>query len=292
MKKRNIIIAILIILLVAISASLFFKVTNKKKVDLVPITKKLFEQHMDELLHEPGKENIESSYTITKIQPLAGDSKEFVSDIYYDLSATEGNDTEVVKCKWTMRIKKTSTGKYTVKDEGVHVTTTGLKAIKDTEKISSKIANIVNKNAISLDTPNKYSIRGNRVSVTYDNGDKYTDVPVPLEDLLSKNAIDNLANNKSASLEDGSYYITPEITAFVHGGEEGVSGEPVKVTVTDNEGKSWSTYSVSGTESEYGYLRKFVGFTSKDQGYVVITSSVAMGHQENNIYETKDGGKT
>lgn len=292
MKKRNIIIAVIIILLAAIGITIFALVSPKKETDLTPIAKKLFEQNINELLHEPGKENIQSSYTITKIKLLAGDSKEFVADIYYNLSATEGNDTEVVKCKWTLRIKKSSNGKYVVKEEGVHVTTKGLKPIKDTEKVSDKVSKIVNKNTLSLDTKNKYSIRGSRVSVTYDNGDKYVDVPVALEDLLSKDAINNLANNKTASLEDGSYYITPEITAFVHGGEEGVSGEPVKVTLTDNEGKSWSTYNVSGTESEYGYARKFVGFTSKDQGFVVLTSSVAMGHQENNIYITKDGGKT
>ena len=287
-KKRNLTIAISVLLIAAIIITVFFAffyTKEKSSADLAAITNPLFEKHMNELLNEPGKENLKSSYNITATKIIAGASKEFVADIYYDLSATDASGTETVQCKWTMRIKKSTADKYIVVDQGVHVKTDGLKLVKDTTKASSKSSTDTE---LSLTSPNKYAIRVNRISVTYDNGVNWVDVPVPIEDLLNKGELTNLANGKKAALNDGSYYITPEKTAFVYSGAD----NSIKVTTTDNEGKAWYTYKVPNTASDYEYGSEFVGFTSKLQGFVVSTSSVAMGHQENNIYETSDGGIT
>lgn len=291
-KKMYAIIIVSLLSIVVITMGVyksFYKHSEeeKKKVDLIQVSSKLFQEYMEKEENQPGHENIESSYNIKEIKIIAGDYREFVADINYDLMATTGNDTEVVNCKWPMRIKRISDGKYKVVDQGIHFNKNGLKPIKDSTKkeyIKSK------EFEVSLNSPNKYTIRDRRVSVTYDNGKTWADVPVVLESLLSENALTDLANNVNENefLEEGSYYITPEKTAFVYGNKD----SDVKVTISEDKGKSWKTYEVQGSKDDYGYERKLVGFTSKNQGYVVLTTGVAMGHQENYIYETNDGGKT
>lgn len=289
-KKRYIIIVLSILtVLDIIIATLTIFYSGKGKADLLRSSNKLFEEHMYKLSNEAKNNNVESSYTIKEIKIVAGNYREFVAHINYDAIYTAGNDTEVINSKWMMRIKRVSNDKYKILKQGISVDTTGLKSIKDPIK---KTYGNGSKPILSLDSPNKYSIRNNRVSVTYDNGKKWLDIPVALDELLNKNELTNLANfdddNNNELLDEGSYYITPKKTAFVYGDE----GEPVKVVISDNKGKSWFTSNVQGSEDEYGYERKFVGFISPKQGYVVLTTSVAMGHQENYIYETNDSGKT
>lgn len=141
---------------------------------------------------------------------------------------------------------------------------------------------------VSLTSPNKYKIDGDTISLTYDNGAKWSDVPVPITTLMSKKELSNITNYKDTYLANGSYFITPKVTAFVYGGDN----EAVKLLISNNQGKSWNTFKIPGTASDEDYSDKYIGFTSESHGYVLLTSSVAMGHQENNIYETNDGGKT
>jgi photosystem II stability/assembly factor-like uncharacterized protein len=285
-KGKHLIICISIFLIIAIIITIFIGFSNKKdNTDLTSITNKLFEKHMGELLNVPEKKNLEAAYNITATKIIAGNSKEFVAEIDYDLTATEASNTETVQFKWTMRIKKSMEGKYTVIEQGANVSTKGLKQIKDSTKTMNKATE---KAPLIINPSNKYSIRSNRISVTYDDGKNWTDVPVPMEELLSKDQLTNLANGKKATLEDGSYYISEGRTAFIYGGESG----RVKITTTDNKGKSWYASEISNKGLDDFYANEYIGFTSEQQGYVVLTSSVAMGHQENNIYETSDGCKT
>jgi len=285
-KKRYIAIAISILVVAAITLTTFMVFFNKKdKVDLAPISNKLFEEHMDKLLNNPEKKNIQASYNVTSTKIVAGNSKEFVAEIYYDLTATEVNNTETTQFIWTVRIKKSTQGKYLVVAEGTPVNTKGLKLIKDTSKATTKKSTPT---PISPNSAYKYAIKGNKISVTYNNGVKWVDVPLLISSFFNSVELANIDKNHNATLEDGSYYITPKKTAFIHGG----NGNTVKVTISDNQGESWYTFEIPGTAVDYDYDRKFVGFTTQLQGYVLLTSSVAMGHQENIIYETNDGGKT
>lgn len=293
-KKRYLAIIIIAIMIIATAVISIVKfksddMSQKEKEYLISVTHKFFTKHMNDLLNDPSKKNIESSYTITNTKIIAGDKHEFVADVYYDLIATMANDTDLAHMKWTVRIKESSADKYKIVDEGAWVKTTGLKPVKNPPDPKVK-KNPAAK--MSLNSPNKYAIRGSRVSVTYDSGKRWVDVPVSLDELLNETQTIEFNRADDVELDDGSYYISPKITAFVYGADAGPVVEPLKVVITTNKGKSWNTVNIQTDDAQYGYDRKFIGFTSEKQGYLVLTSSVAMGHQENSIYETNDGGKT
>jgi hypothetical protein len=63
------------------------------------------------------------------------------------------------------------------------------------------------------------------------------------------------------------------------------------VLISNNEGQTWSNYSVADTKADDD-TQKYVGFTTKNDGWLLLAGDVAMGHQENRIFQTSDGGKT
>ncbi len=94
--------------------------------------------------------------------------------------------------------------------------------------------------------------------------------------------------DQAAYFTGRAVYIAKEITAIAYGG---VGEEAVKVLISNDEGQIWNSYDVSGTKSSEIY-EKYIGFTTKTNGWLVLTSGVAMGHQENRIFQTSNGGKT
>ena len=58
-----------------------------------------------------------------------------------------------------------------------------------------------------------YEIKNNTLSVTYDGGEKYINVPVDTSNLL-------FSGDSTTELKKGSYYISTTKTAFVYGGSE------------------------------------------------------------------------
>lgn len=75
-----------------------------------------------------------------------------------------------------------------------------------------------------------YEIKNNTLSVTYDGGEKYINVPVDTSNLL-------FSGDSTTELKKGSYYISTTKTAFVYGGK--VSGNnkvPVTLVYTNDMG--------------------------------------------------------
>jgi bla regulator protein BlaR1 len=111
---------------------------------------------------------------------------------------------------------------------------------------------------------------------------------------IRKSAVVSLApdtNDQAAYFEDKAIYISDEVTAVAYG-DNANPASPVTVLISNNEGQTWSNYSVADTKVD-DYTQKYVGFTTKNDGWLLLAgSSVAMGHQENRIFQTSDGGKT
>jgi len=109
-----------------------------------------------------------------------------------------------------------------------------------------------------------------------------------------KSAVVSLApdtNDQAAYFEDKAIYISDEVTAVAYG-DNANPASPVTVLISNNEGQTWSNYSVADTKVD-DYTQRYVGFTTKNDGWLLLAgSSVAMGHQENRIFQTSDGGKT
>ena len=131
--------------------------------------------------------------------------------------------------------------------------------------------------------PEKYAFNHGKLQITYDDGQSW--IPITMDE----NQLFIEEKDKNKAMVQGTYYISEEKTAFIYGGKE---DKQMKVLLTNDKGANWQSYNIEGANSEYGYDVKTIGFTHRNHGYVILSDDcVAAGHQENHIYETKDGGK-
>lgn len=88
------------------------------------------------------------------------------------------------------------------------------------------------------------------------------------------------------TVDETGFYISKDKAAIVYGG---FNGEPVKVLISEDMGKSWNTYLIT---DEMRGTTKYVGFTTRNNGWIVLSSFYGMGSENHYIYKTNDGGKT
>lgn len=166
---------------------------------------------------------------------------------------------------------------------------------EDKYNISSKISGKENKKTISPEEKMKqketemrnkgceYFVFDKKVKVTYDKGEHWVEVPVDI-DKLTERAEEVKDKSK---LQEGSYYISPNKIAFVYGGTQ---ENPVTVLSSDDKGKTWKRQAIEN--STRGSRMEFIGFSSKDNGYIVVSGDRTMSFEITYVYLTKDGGKT
>ncbi len=112
------------------------------------------------------------------------------------------------------------------------------------------------------------------VTLSYDNGKTTAKAPLTLQP------------GGSVSADAVGFYISSEKTAIAYGGAD----KTVTVLTSDDMGKTWSSADIllDGTQASWNC----VGFTSQNDGWLVICSFVGMGREQHYIYMTADGGKT
>ncbi|MBW4084988.1 M56 family metallopeptidase [Paenibacillus sp. S150] len=130
------------------------------------------------------------------------------------------------------------------------------------------------------DTGNSYSINqeGN-VSISYQNGAIIAKTPLKL---------DTTGTVLGMGRTDTGFFISGDKTAIVYGFADG-NESPLHVLVSDDRGETWNDYTIEGAK---GYDAKFIGFTNKQDGWIVAGGSAGVGHSLNYVYQTSDGGKT
>lgn len=125
------------------------------------------------------------------------------------------------------------------------------------------------------DTGCSYSLdaQGN-VLLSYNNGTNTCKVPLTFQP------------GGSISVDTVGFYISSEKTAIAYGDAAGT----VTVLISDDMGKTWNNASIplNGVTASWNCI----GFTSQNDGWLVICSFVGMGHELHYIYMTSDGGKT
>lgn len=89
------------------------------------------------------------------------------------------------------------------------------------------------------------------------------------------------------SVDEAGFYISEEKTAIAYGG---FYGEPVYVLTSGDMGKTWEKSEVIARG--IGASQLYVGFITPDDGWLVLCNFHGMGHEDNFIYRTADGGKT
>jgi hypothetical protein len=97
-------------------------------------------------------------------------------------------------------------------------------------------------------------------------------------------------DDQSAYFQDKAVYISDKVTAIAYGDTTN-QVSPIMVLISNDEGKTWTSYSVPDTKAD-DYTQKYVGFTTKNDGWLLLAEGVAMGHQNNRIFQTSDGGKS
>lgn len=126
-----------------------------------------------------------------------------------------------------------------------------------------------------------YKIEDERCYVSYDGGNTWTLVPVDLETLVEVGD----GNSYYNQLQEGSYFITPEKTAFIYGG---TMQSELLVTSSTDKGVTWNTAKVS--EQLNNTRLKFISFPTGTVGYVIATNERTMSQERQIIYKTNDGG--
>jgi photosystem II stability/assembly factor-like uncharacterized protein len=267
-----------------------------KKVDInskLPYTLQVFEgdekpeiiayRVLYDFMKKLESEGAISGTGFTRFTKLSGDENSFVVAVVFDVWIPErtpkvdygwGKMREnrmVPNIVWKLTIQREENLTYTISNiERTPDTHIGLPPVESPEEYRKNAGVVEPSKSIN------YEIRDNKLRVTYDKGKKWRVVPVPFEFLLFN-------GNNTSELVDGSYVITPEITAFL-------VNKGLSVIVSSDKGKSWSEVRVS---DQLPALRlQILGFTSAKDGYLIVTGDKTMSWEANFIFKTNDGGQT
>lgn len=132
-----------------------------------------------------------------------------------------------------------------------------------------------------------YQIKNNFLSVTYDGGERFINVPVDISKLP---VVDN-GSTGSQSLAKGSYIVSTTRTAFLYGGSiNGASKTPLTVVYTTDLGEQWTTCEIDET---YGAQYYYIDFFDENSGVIVAEYvSGSSGFAYSKIYVTSNGGNS
>lgn len=128
-----------------------------------------------------------------------------------------------------------------------------------------------------------YRIKNAALTITYNKGERYINVPVNINDMLYE-------DNSNEKLKYGSYCISTTKTAFLYGGKRnGNDRIPITLVYTDDMGENWIT---SEIDTIYTADYYYVDFFDEKSGIIFV------GYDKNNlkesykIYSTEDGGQS
>lgn len=131
-----------------------------------------------------------------------------------------------------------------------------------------------------------YQIKNNFLSVTYDGGEKFTNVPVD----ISKLPIVDNGSTGSQSLAKGSFIVSTSTTAFLYGGTiTGGSRTPLTVVYSTDLGTQWTTCEIDDT---YGAQYYYIDFFDENSGIIVAEYSSGNNQTYSKIYATSNGGNS
>lgn len=302
--EKTLIIMIIFLVEIAVFCTIFYYTSEenkKKEPENIPINhaikiettgtnisfigRDIFYQYVSKMTNkENGAENWKGSVQvvdqmlITEEENLYSVAIKFNVDSlpeknkYYAEWDATAHDGKIINNQWIIKFNKVNPYTYTFLSK--EVASANLKwenGLNDSQIENVKVKQY-DKN---------YVIENSILKVTYDGKKTFKKVPVDMNQFVREDGRIN-----EVELQEGSYYITKEKTAFVHGGHH----TPVKVTMSDDEGKTWETVTV-GNDIDSRRL-SFIGFTSQKHGYIVITGDRTMSFETNVVYQTNDGGKT
>ncbi|MEC0282836.1 WD40/YVTN/BNR-like repeat-containing protein [Terribacillus saccharophilus] len=125
-----------------------------------------------------------------------------------------------------------------------------------------------------------YTIDESGLQVTMNNGQDWMKVPVEVDELFAGEY-----QGSKTELIDQSYVLSQDRLAFIVGGFEQTA-----VLSSTDQGKTWNTAELP--DAIQGIRLRIIGFTSEQDGFVILSGGRTMSAEGNQIYQTTDGGKT
>ncbi|MFP7494387.1 sialidase family protein [Terribacillus saccharophilus] len=125
-----------------------------------------------------------------------------------------------------------------------------------------------------------YTIDQAGLQVTANSGKDWTKVPVEVGELFGGEY-----QGSKTELIDQSYILTEDRFAFITGGFEQTS-----VISSTDEGKTWETAVLP--DAIDGVRLRIIGFTSEQDGFVILSGGRTTSTEGNQVFQTSDGGKT
>lgn len=125
-----------------------------------------------------------------------------------------------------------------------------------------------------------YTIDQSGLQVTMNNGQDWMKVPVEVDELFAGEY-----QGSKTELIDQSYVLSQDRLAFIVGGFEQTA-----VLSSTDQGKTWNTAELP--DAIQGIRLRIIGFTSEQDGFVILSGGRTMSAEGNQIYQTTDGGKT
>lgn len=128
----------------------------------------------------------------------------------------------------------------------------------------------------------KYQIADNMLSVSYDGGETYTNVPVDVSRLMRSTGSDT-------ALKTGSYMVSTTKTAFMYGGmKNGINNIPVTLIYSNDMGLNWITCEIDEIYTADYY---YVNFFDENNGVIVVGYDKTELQESSKIYTTTNGGE-
>lgn len=283
-KSIKFIITIISIIIIVCLFIVGYSIYKKHEMDsLIDVTNNFFNEYAKKGEASYEEKGMKAVYTNKETEIVAGDKNEFMAMVYFDVDVNVNGEKDFTSSYHKMRIKKDNNGNYTLIDEGNMVDRDGLEIVNYSNKQKQKdnlseIKEEIDKNEIKKNLGIYYQMTPNGLELSYNKQKDWVSVPIPNEYLIS---VFDFDNNK---LKENAYYISHKKTAFISN-----FNSDILITVTNDKGKTWNKIKLKDT---YQGGDLFIGFSSQDTGYCVITTDVAMGKQYSYIYITTDGGKT
>jgi photosystem II stability/assembly factor-like uncharacterized protein len=157
----------------------------------------------------------------------------------------------------------------------------------NTTKDKNQKQSLAQENYNQLKSTTLYKIESNKLLISYDGGESYIDTCLVISQQMSNSfSCDNI-------------FINSDKTAIVI--EDNTSAD---IYVSNDKCKTWSKTTLYSYENDpfitlptynpptLNFAEAFIGFNSDLKGWVVFGGEVAMGNENNFVFQTTDGGET
>lgn len=138
---------------------------------------------------------------------------------------------------------------------------------------------------MAADEEISYTLQNDELSITYNNGETWTKVPINKELLFQGEY-----NGNEQELIEHSYIINNKIAAFLYANTSEGYQNKLLLKYSFDKGKTWEETVI--TDKIIGLRFRKVDFLNESFGYVIISGERTMSFEASTVFLTHDGGSS